>query len=456
MAETAANISEFIDRRGLSAFQKRIALMCGVIAAMEGFNTQSVGYIAPALAQAFHLSPGGLGLFFSLGLFGLLLGAILIAPVADKIGRRPVLLVCVPLLGAFTLLTAASDSISVLDGLRFLTGLAIGGALPNTIALTSEYSPRGRRALMVALMFTGFILGSIAAGLSATRLVPLFGWQSVFLLGGIVPLLLAPVLFFALPESIRFLVLRGASVEKISALLQRLDPTRQGPRYTRFVIEEGGSSGVSVRALFEDGRAKRTILLWTVSFMSLFDIFLLANWLPTEMRGLGLPIQTAILVGTVLQFGGLCGTFFGWLADRIGANLALSAAYLTGALCVVCIALAGANPPLVMLAVFGTGIGILGGQTVTNAVAAIFYSTEIRATGVGWATGVGRVGSIVGPVLAGILLQIDIPAGDVLLLAVIPALIASAAAAAIGRIQTSFATHSDVQRTSSLEKPAMR
>jgi AAHS family 4-hydroxybenzoate transporter-like MFS transporter len=193
------------------------------------------------------------------------------------------------------------------------------------------------------------------------------------------------------------------------------------------------------------------VLLWIVSFMSLFDIFLLANWLPTEMRGLGLPIQTAILVGAVLQFGGLCGTVFGWLADRIGANLALSSAYLTGALCVVCIALAGANPPLVMLAVFGTGIGILGGQTVTNAVAAIFYPTEIRSTGIGWATGIGRIGSIVGPGLAGILLQIEIPAGDVLLLAVIPALIASAAAAAMGRIQTSFTLGPEVQRTSAAQ-----
>ena len=443
MAEFVANITEIIDRRGLGALQKRVALTCGVVAAMEGFNTQSVGYIAPALAQAFHLTPGDLGLFFSLGLFGLLLGAIFVAPLADKFGRRPLLLICVPLLGICSLLTALSFSIPMLDALRFLTGLAIGGALPNTIALTSEYSPQRRRALMVALMFTGFILGSIAAGLSATRLLPLFGWQSIFLLGGFAPLLLAPILFLTLPESIRFLVLRGAPAEKVSALLRRLDPTLQKARFARFVVEEKLSSGISVAALFADGRAKRTVLLWTVSFMSLFDIFLLANWLPTEMRSLGLPIQTAILVGTVLQVGGLCGTVFGWLADRIGANHALSGAYLTGALCVVCIAWAGANPLLVMLAVFGTGVGILGGQTVTNAVAAIFYPTEIRATGVGWATGMGRIGSIVGPGLAGVLLQIDVPPDDILLLAVIPALIAAAAGAAMGRVRT-FTTEKEL------------
>ena len=444
MAEDAANVTDIIDRRRLGGFQKRIAVLCGMVAAVEGFNTQSVGYIAPALAQAFHFTPAELGLFFSLGLFGLLLGAILVAPLADIFGRRPVLLVCVPLVGFASLLTASSFSIPMLDALRFLTGLAIGGALPNTIALTSEYSPRSRRALTVALMFTGFIFGSIAAGLSATRLLPAFGWQSVFLLGGFLPLLLAPVVFWGLPESIRFLVLRGAPSEEISALLRRLDPALQTARYARFVAEERISSGVSVAALFQHGRAKRTVLLWIVSFMSLFDIFLLANWLPTEMRTLGLPVETAILVGTVLQVGGLSGTIFGWLADRIGANIALAGAYLTGALCVAGVAFVGANPLLVMLAVFGTGFGILGGQTVTNAVSAIFYPTEIRSTGVGWATGIGRLGSIVGPGLAGILLQIDVPADDILLLAVLPALVASAAAASMGHIRTSFATEKEL------------
>ena len=162
--------------------------------------------------------------------------------------------------------------------------------------------------------------------------------------------------------------------------------------------------------------------------MSLFDIFLLANWLPTEMRALGFPIQTAILVGTVLQFGGLTGTVFGWLADRIGANIALALAYFVGAICVTGIGLVGHNQALVMLAVLGSGFGIVGGQSVTNAVSAISYPTEIRSTGVGWATGIGRVGSIVGPGLAGILLQLDISAQNIFFLAVIPALIASAAA----------------------------
>jgi AAHS family 4-hydroxybenzoate transporter-like MFS transporter len=439
MAENVANITEIIDRRRLGAFQKRVALLCAIVAAMEGFNTQSVGFIAPALAQVFHLTPADLGLFFSLGLFGLMLGAIFVAPLADRFGRRPLLLACVPLLGLCSLLAAASPSVSVLDSLRFLTGLAIGGALPNTIALTSEYSPHRRRSLLVAVMFTGFIIGSITAGLSAARLVPAFGWQSIFILGGVLPLALTPVLYVALPESIRFLAQHRASPEAIASLLRRLDPALQMARNTRFITGEAATSGTSVLALFGEGRAKRTLLLWIISFTSLFNIYLLANWLPTEMRALGFPIQTAILVGTVFQIGGLTGTIFGWLADRIGANVALAMAYFVGAICVTTIGLFGHNQVLVMLAVLGSGFGILGGQTVANATAAISYPTEIRSTGVGWATGIGRIGSILGPGLAGILLQLDISAQNIFFLAVIPALIASAAAVAMGRVQTSFA-----------------
>jgi MFS transporter, AAHS family, 4-hydroxybenzoate transporter len=191
--------------------------------------------------------------------------------------------------------------------------------------------------------------------------------------------------------------------------------------------------------LFREGRAKRTVLLWIITFMSLFDLYLMANWLPTQMRALGFPIQTAILVGTVFQIGGLFGTIFGWLGDRIGANIALALAYVAGAICVSCIGLVGYNQTLVMLAVLGSGFGILGGQTLTNSVSAISYPTEIRSTGVGWATGIGRVGSIVGPGMAGILLQLDIAAQNIFFLAVIPALIASLAAVSIGRVQSSFA-----------------
>ncbi len=436
MTEARIDITEAIDQRKIGSFQKQIAALCAVIAALEGYSTQSVGYIAPALAQTFHLQARDLGLFFSLGLFGLLCGALFIAPLADRIGRRNVLIYCLPALGLFSLLTAFSTSLGMLDALRFATGLAIGGALPNTIALTSEYAPRRRRAVLVAIMFSGFMIGSVAAGATAGWLAA-YGWQSVFVIGGLLCLIFTPAVFLGLPESVRFLIVRGAGQARIRTVVQRLFPELQLGPNSQFMVEQS-SPGASVRALFDAGRIRGTILLWIVSFASLFNIFLMANWLPTEMRALGFPISIAIAVGTAFQIGGVLGIFFGWLADRIGANIALALAYLTGAVGVLLIPLAGTSSVLVTAAVFTAGFGIVGGQGLTNAVSAIMYPTEIRSTGVGWALGVGRVGSILGPSIAAVLLQISIPANYVILLTVFPALIAAMAAFSMDRIRTTF------------------
>jgi AAHS family 4-hydroxybenzoate transporter-like MFS transporter len=436
MAENIINVTSLIDRPDLGSFQKRVALLCASIVFVEGFNTQASGYVAPALARGLHLSPAALGGFFAAGLFGLLLGAVFIAPLADRMGRRPLLLGCVPFLAVCAILTAFSSSIAMLDGARFLTGLGIGGAMPNAIALTSEYSPHHRRSLLVALMFTGFVLGALAVGLLSTWLVPILGWQSIFLIGGVLGLLLTPVLVFALPESIRFLVARGTATQRVADLVQRLDPQREGVSGARFVLEETPASAISVAALFRDGRAKRTILLWIIYFMSLLDLFLLASWLPTEMQALGVSAGLATIIGTLLQFGGVFGLVFGWLADKAGASASLGAAFLMGALCVASIGLAGANVPLVMLAVFGTGIGLIGGQSVTNATAAIAYPTEIRSTGVGWATGIGRIGSIIGPSLAAWMHTMNVAIETIFLLAAVPALCAALAGISLGPLRT--------------------
>ena len=437
MAKTQIDISDIIDRQAIGNFQKQVTGLCAVIAALEGFNTQSAGYVAPALAQHFSMQPRDLGLFFSLGLLGLLCGALFIAPLADRLGRRSILLCCVPLLGIFALLTAFSTSVTMLDLLRFATGLAIGGALPNTIALTSEYAPHRRRTVMIVIMFSGFIVGSIMAAGAAGSLAAA-GWKSVFLVGGSLSLIFTPVVFLGLPESVRFLTLRSADPTQIVRLLNRAFPGLQLDPDVIVAAAEPASRRISLRALFEAGRTRGTVLIWIISFSSLFDVFLMANWLPTEMRALGFPTAVAILVGATFQIGGLIGVAFGWIADRIGANRTLSLAYLTGACGVLLIPISGANATTVIAAVALSGFGIIGGQAVTNAVSAMFYPTEIRSTGVGWATGIGRVGSIIGPAIAGMLLQISIPATDVILLAAIPAAVAAAAAFALERSRFDF------------------
>ncbi len=438
MTADIANVTEIIDAGNVSAFQKRVAALCAVVVFAEGFNTQSVGYVAPALARAWSFSPAEIALFIAIGLVGLMLGAALLAPVADRIGRRPLLLACVPFLGLCALLTALSTSETMLYGCRFLTGLGIGGALPNTIALTSEYSPHRRRSLMVALMFTGFVVGAMAGGLIAAWLVPSMGWQSVFFVGGGLALLLTPILLAALPESVRFLALKGNSRDVLVKLLLRLDPKLAIGANTRFVVEGGQVSGAQVLALFRNGRAATTLLIWTIYFMSLVDLFILTSWLTTTVNNLGVPVILAMMVTVIFQVGGVFGTAFGWLADKTGPSASLTVAYLIGATSIAGIGFAGADLTLLMLTAFGAGVGILGGQTVANSTAAIAYPTEIRSTGVGWATGIGRMGSILGPSVAGLLLQMNVASQHIFFLAVIPALCAATAAAMLGRVEGPF------------------
>ena len=327
MAADTINISRLIDERPLSPLQKRVIALCGLVVLVEGYGTQLPGFVAPALTKAFSLSPADLTVFFAVGLVGLMLGALIVAPLADRIGRRWVLLGSVFMFGLSSLATAASTSIVMLDVLRFVAGVGIGGALPTAVALTCEYSPHKRRSLMVVVMFNGFILGALTVGLVSAWLVPILGWQSIFIIAGMAPLLMVPILEAALPESPRFLAARKDRRAQMVKLLHHLDPALQIGEQTVLVSNEESTQGQSVASLFRDGRARTTLLLWTISFMSLLDLFLITYWLPTEMRALGAPVGLALLVGAIFQIGGLTGTFFGWMADRFGAGPSLSLAY---------------------------------------------------------------------------------------------------------------------------------
>jgi AAHS family 4-hydroxybenzoate transporter-like MFS transporter len=432
MPMALANIAEILDQKRLGGFQKWVIALCTAIVFVEGMNAQSAGYVAPELRADWGLTASELGLFFSSGLIGLMFGGLFVAPLADRIGRRPILIACIALFGLCSLATALSPSIAALDGFRFLTGLGIGGAMPNAIALTAEYSPLRRRSSMIALMLTGFIMGSIAAGLIAAWLVPGWGWQSLFVVGGVLPLLLLPVLLYDLPESVRFLLLRKGGRERATALLRRIDPAAEIDQNTRLVIEEHRASGASVLALFRDGRARSTTLLWIVYFMSLLMLYLFTSWLTTHVREAGISAGLAIIVGTMFQVGGVFGAVFGWMVDKLGPSRTIFTAYLLAAVAIACIAFAEGNLVILTLSVFAAGFGIIGGQTAANALAAMSYPTQIRSTGVGWAMGIGRAGSIVGPGLAGILIQFGMSTQNVFYLAIIPAFCAAVAGAALG------------------------
>src|ERR1700722_5012751 len=216
-------IQAFINERKVGGFQILVVVLCALTVFLDGYDTQSVAFVAPSIALDWHLERAALAPIFVASLVGLLIGALLFGPVADKLGRRSVLMLSTLIFGAGTLLTAGSGDVTGFLIFRFLTGLGLGGAMPNAIALTAEYCPERRRATLVMIMFTGFSLGAAVGGGLAAWLIPAFGWRSVWYLGGAMPLLLLPLQFFLLPESIRFLVVRNAEHSRIAPLLRSID-----------------------------------------------------------------------------------------------------------------------------------------------------------------------------------------------------------------------------------------
>ena len=427
----AIDVVAFIDQQPVGGFQLKLLAICAAVLFLDGFDTQAIGYVAPSLAKEWHLTKADLGPLFSAGLFGLMIGALLMGPLADRIGRRKIIMFSTLAFGLFTFATAFVNDVNSLLAVRFLTGLGLGGAMPNAIAMTSEFNPRRRRATMVMIMFCGFSLGAALGGFLAAALIPAFGWRSVFIVGGAVPLLLVPILAITLPESVRFLVLTGREPQRVAELLGLIGPNAGVTAATRFVVHEEAMPGVPVLHLFRSGRTLATLLLWVVFFMSLLDIYFLANWLPTVLNDLGASVSAAAMIGSMLQIGGIVGSFaLGSIIDRFSFR-ALALVYFIAVFAVGAIGQLGHSAVLVTLAIFVAGFCVIGGQIAANALTAGYYPTAVRATGVGWALGIGRVGSIIGPWVGGILLSLKWSAAEVFVTAAGAALCAALAALAL-------------------------
>ena len=307
-AAPAIDLVEFIDRQPVGGFQLRLLLTFAAVLFLDGFDTQAIGYVAPALAREWGLSKGALGPVFSAGLFGLMIGALLFGPLADRVGRKKIIIFSTAAFGIGALATAFVHDVTTLLIVRFLTGLGLGGAMPNAVAMTSEFNPHRRRATMVMIMFCGFSVGAAVGGWLAADLIPRFGWRSVFVVGGVAPLLMVPILVWRLPESVRFLATIGHAPEQVARLLKQLSPNTAFAPTARFVAPETQLPGIPVQHLFSEGRALPTLLLWVVFFMSLLDIYFLANWLPTVLSDLDATISEAAVIATMLQVGGVVGT----------------------------------------------------------------------------------------------------------------------------------------------------
>ena len=431
-APRVIDVQALIDAEPVSSLQKRLLFLCFLVIAIDGFDTAIIGFIAPVVRAEWRLAVAQLGPLFASGLFGLMLGAFSVGPLADRYGRKTMLVASMIVFGAASLMSSYSGGLTAMTALRFLTGLGLGGAMPMTITLASEFCPAARRSSLVTLMFCGFTLGSAMAGLVAARVLPDFGWRVLLVGGGLAPLVLAPVLMMLLPESVRFLVTKRAAPERIAAVLGRISPAADLQDAT--FVDTTPSSTSPVAQLFRGGLLKGTLLLWLAFFMSLLVVYLMTNWMPTLLQqASGASIADAAFTGAMYQVGGTLGAILvGRCMDHFEPHRVLFASYLMGAAFIVLISLWTDTRALMTLAVFAAGACISGGQVGGNALSAAFYPTPYRATGVAWANGVGRGGSIVGSLLGGVLLGVGWPATTVYAMVAIPAVVAALALGTLG------------------------
>jgi AAHS family 4-hydroxybenzoate transporter-like MFS transporter len=420
-----------IDAARFGSYQFRIAALCALIAGLDGFDTQAIAYVAPTISETWELDKAAFGPIFGVGLLGLTVGALILGPLADRIGRKLVIILCTAIFGLFALLTASATNIDQLLVYRLLTGIGLGGAMPNLIAITNEYAPARLKATLVTVMFCGFPLGSTIGGIISAPLIARFGWESVFICGGILPLILIPILWIAMPESARFLAMKPDGEKRVEPILRRIDPKLNPADFIAQVRNEADADAARrfpIFELFRNGRAPTTCLLWLACFMNLLVMYFLVNWLPSLLRGNGLSLKIAIASTAILNLGGVVGAIvLGRLIDKREPAIILGLAYLASAAFIFIIAYSGANVALLLAGAGAAGFGIVGGQIGLNAVAASTYPAAVRSAGVGWALGVGRIGSILGPVAGGALLSLGWSSQQLLLTAVVPALIAAVA-----------------------------
>ena len=423
---SSSGISREIDNNPISWLQWRVVVLCGLVAILDGFDTQAIAFVAPLLSEEFGIAKSEMGSIFSAALIGLMLGAFILSPIADRIGRKPVIIISCALMGVFCLMTATADSANELMLYRFLTGLGLGGAIPNLNTLTSEYAPKRSRAALMTFMFAGFPAGAVVGGIISVKLIELFGWESVFIVGGIAPLVLSAVLIFSLPESIKFLSAHGKKLELQLKILEAIKPDNHEiiTHNLEEVETEKNTKEGSVLELFRNGLLPMTAIIWLIFFCNLLMMYTLMSWLPSVMKEAGLPLDKAIVTQVILNFGAIVGgIILSKFLDRFGAFIVLIPAFIIAGLSLASIGFMTSSMYALLIVVFITGGTVIGTQFGLNAFVSGVYPTSIRATGLGWALAVGRVGAIIGPVLTGVFLSLTWSIENIFIVAALPAII---------------------------------
>ena len=422
----ALDVRAHINGRKMSGYHWLLLVLCFLIVATDGMDVAIMGFLAPGITKEWGISRAAFGAVMSAAPIGLAIGALLVGPLSDRYGRKKLLMAAVAWFGVCTLISSTSHDVVTLSALRFLTGLGLGAAMPNATTLLSEYVPERSRSSLLAIMFTGFNLGSALIGFIAAALLPAFGWRAVLVAGGAIPLLCLPLYLWLVPESARFLVARNFPAERVARTLAKVcgGNFADGQRFT--VVEPAVSSTTPVKVLLSATYRKTTLSLWGTYFMGLLVIYLLSGWLPTLIKDAGRPIDKAANITALFQLGGTVGALVvGFMMDRWAPSKVIAVAYVCGALFILLLASGSVQSGMFASYVLLAGFCMSGAQTGMNAFAPSCYPTVVRATGVSWMLGVGRFGSILGSFAGGVLLSLGWGFASVIAILAIPATLAA-------------------------------
>jgi AAHS family 4-hydroxybenzoate transporter-like MFS transporter len=420
-ATACVDVSELIEGQKPGVYQIWITLLLGGIMFFDGYDMQVLGYAAPALLKAWNIQKAQFGLAFGAGMTGFMLGATMLGQLGDRWGRKKMIVGGALLFGVCTAASGLVTTLNALLSLRFIAGIGMGGTVPNCIALLAELAPSKTRGTKISTMYVGYTLGSALSGVIAAKYIPLAGWPIVFYIGGIAPLLLVPALVFGLPESVRFLALQQRNPEAISRILTRLRPGLSFEPGVRFMTQDQKQPGLPVSHLFTERRATVTLLLWLAVVGSLMALHFFTSWLPTLMESGGMPVAHAIIATALFQFGGMIGCLFvGRFLDRYGVT-AIFAGLVAAAAFITSIGRVGGSEGILIASILFAGFFLIGAQVGELVLPGMIYPTYIRSTGAGWAAGIGRFGSILGPVIGGVLIGLGLSLPQLFLCAAAPA-----------------------------------
>ena len=417
---TKIEISQLIDQRSLSSLQIVVMVLSALVVWLDGYHIQSMALVVPTLSAQWSIKSTDFSLVLASALIGIALGGAFIGPLGDRWGRRPLLIYTMAVVGLASIGTGYAASMTQLILWRFLTGLGLGASLTNATALTSDYVPTKRRAALVTLMFCGVPIGAFTSGFVAPLIIPAFGWQGMFTIGGVVPLLLCIVLAAAIPESIKLLLASRPKDPRIPRILARLVPEIDAQNV---YAKKSEIRRQSVFELVREPYRKGTLLLWLVFVLNMFILYLLVNWLPTLLRAQGWAAAQASQGAVMIQAGGvLGGLILSWCVDRGKTVKGMISAYAITAVAFGLFSVLSSAGPSWWVLLLVVGGGISGGQFALNALSATYYPTLIRATGIGWASSVGRIGAILSPIIGGWILQMQVAPFAVLGMLVVPVL----------------------------------